>query len=585
MKYYNNVLFHNVQPKFIAQTGDPTGTGKGGSSLYGTLYGEQARCFEDEIRPHLLHKKAGAVGMASAGPNMNASQFYITLADEVDSLDEKHTLFGQVSEGLDVLEKLNEVFSDSDGRPRQNICIRHTIVSEGLDVLEKLNEVFSDSDGRPLQNIRIRHTIVLDDPFDDPPELEDLIPEVSPEPQFEKGDRLEDDWAPEEDQRPAEEIEKETNKAEAFNRAVVLEMIGDLPEADVKPPSNMLFICKLNPATSEEDLEIIFGRFGTITSCDIIREVKTGDSLCFGFIGFDSDASCEEGYFKMNNVLIDDRRIKVDFSQSVHHLWKQFKKGGSKGGDASMAAAASAHERDAEVARDRLGGAGGRLEMKGGGGYGGGRGGGGRGRGPAMDGENELAEARGGHAQGHGARGHQPPRDQGGRDGGGGSGGGRSYSPHRKSKDKERDRSRSRSRDRARQGVRGVDRGQGGGEGGKDLGEREERGHRDREEKGHRDRDEREDRRYRDRDSKDEKRHRDRDGTNDTRGTGTERDSKKHKDRDDSRHRDREETEDRRHRDHLAEVMTTRASSPGMMATAVGSRRTGMAGIGTDWFV
>jgi hypothetical protein len=58
---------------------------------------------------------------------------------------------------------------------------------------------------------------------------------------------------------------------EAHNRAVVLEMIGDLPEADAKPPENMLFICKLNPVTTEEDLEIIFSRFGTITSCDIIR--------------------------------------------------------------------------------------------------------------------------------------------------------------------------------------------------------------------------------------------------------------------------------------------------------------------------
>lgn len=48
-------------------------------------------------------------------------------------------------------------------------------------------------------------------------------------------------------------------------------MIGDLPEADAKPPPNMLFICKLNPVTTEEDLEIIFSRFGTITSCDIIR--------------------------------------------------------------------------------------------------------------------------------------------------------------------------------------------------------------------------------------------------------------------------------------------------------------------------
>ena len=65
-------------------------------------------------------------------------------------------------------------------------------------------------------------------------------------------DRLEDDWVPTEDTRELEEIERETREREAQNKAVVLEMIGDLPEADAKPPPNMLFICKLNPVTTEE---------------------------------------------------------------------------------------------------------------------------------------------------------------------------------------------------------------------------------------------------------------------------------------------------------------------------------------------
>ncbi len=101
-------------------------------------------------------------------------------------------------------------------------------------------------------------------------------------------------------------------RSEAQNRAVVLEMIGDLPEADSKPPTNMLFVAKLNQVTTEEDLETIFGRFGNITSCDIIKDKKTGDSLCYAFLGYDIDTSCEAAYEKMNNVLIDDRRIKVD---------------------------------------------------------------------------------------------------------------------------------------------------------------------------------------------------------------------------------------------------------------------------------
>lgn len=65
-------------------------------------------------------------------------------------------------------------------------------------------------------------------------------------------DRLEDNWVPQEDGRSLEDIERETRQREAENRAVVLEMIGDLPEADAKPPSNMLFVCKLNPVTTEE---------------------------------------------------------------------------------------------------------------------------------------------------------------------------------------------------------------------------------------------------------------------------------------------------------------------------------------------
>jgi peptidyl-prolyl cis-trans isomerase-like 4 len=67
------------------------------------MYGSQARFFEDEISPKRKHAKRGAVGMASAGPGLNASQFYITLGDALDSLDERHTLFGQVNKRLQQL--------------------------------------------------------------------------------------------------------------------------------------------------------------------------------------------------------------------------------------------------------------------------------------------------------------------------------------------------------------------------------------------------------------------------------------------------------------------------------------------------
>lgn len=107
-----------------------------------------------------------------------------------------------------------------------------------------------------------------------------------------------------------------------------------MPDADIKPPDNVLFVCKLNPVTTSEDLEIIFSRFGNIVQyvvivhiqldsltqscrCEVIRDWKTKESLQYAFIEFEAAEQCEEAYFKMNDVLVDDRRIHVDFSQSV----------------------------------------------------------------------------------------------------------------------------------------------------------------------------------------------------------------------------------------------------------------------------
>ncbi|KAI7196352.1 Peptidyl-prolyl cis-trans isomerase-like, partial [Hortaea werneckii] len=99
----------------------------------------------------------------------------------------------------------------------------------------------------------------------------------------------------------------------------------DLPFADVTPPEQVLFVCKLNPVTRDEDLELIFSRFGKILSCEVIRDKKTGDSLQYAFIEFGSKEDCERAYFKMQGVLIDDHRIHVDFSQSVSRLSKEWR--------------------------------------------------------------------------------------------------------------------------------------------------------------------------------------------------------------------------------------------------------------------
>ncbi|KDD71851.1 hypothetical protein H632_c4292p0, partial [Helicosporidium sp. ATCC 50920] len=269
--------FHTVQRNFLVQTGDPSNTGKGGDSIWALLEDSSKRLFRDEIRPQLKHVQRGCLGMASSAADANASQFYITTGTELDSLDGRHTLFGQVA--------------------------------EGLDVLQAIDETPCDSGGRPLQNIRIRHTIVLDDPFEDPPGLAALVPGASPPPEFASDGRLEEDWVPQDASLDAAQAEEAGRDRDARSRAIVLEMIGDLPEAEAAPPDSVLFVCKLNPVTTEEDLEIIFSRFGTVVDCSILRDQRTGDSLCYAFVGFDSREACEAAYHKMNNVLIDDRRI------------------------------------------------------------------------------------------------------------------------------------------------------------------------------------------------------------------------------------------------------------------------------------
>ena len=230
--------------------------------------------------------------MVNCGDNVLGSQFFITLGSNLDSLDGEHCVFGEVV--------------------------------EGDEVISKLNNTITDTEGRPYQDIRITHTVVLHDPYDDPQGLQ--LRESSPEPTAEMlaSNRIgADESLNDYEGRTEEEINEIFADKEAKARATILEMVGDLPDADVAPPENVLFVCKLNPVTADEDLEIIFSRFGKVVSCEVIRDKKTGDSLQYAFVEFDCPEACERAYFKMDNVLIDDRRIHVDFSQSVsQYKWK-----------------------------------------------------------------------------------------------------------------------------------------------------------------------------------------------------------------------------------------------------------------------
>mmetsp|Transcript_36818 Transcript_36818/g.87472 ORF Transcript_36818/g.87472 Transcript_36818/m.87472 type:complete len:600 (+) Transcript_36818:125-1924(+) len=111
--YYNSTVFHRSIKSFMIQGGDPTGTGKGGSSIYGDT-------FRDELDSRLTHSGRGVLSMANSGPNTNGSQFFI-LYKSAHHLDYKHSVFGKVVGGLEVLSIMERVPTDEEDRPEQDI--------------------------------------------------------------------------------------------------------------------------------------------------------------------------------------------------------------------------------------------------------------------------------------------------------------------------------------------------------------------------------------------------------------------------------------------------------------------------------
>lgn len=147
--YYDGIIFHRVIPEFMIQGGDPTGTGMGGESIYG-------HPFEDEFSDELFNLR-GALSMANAGPNTNGSQFFIVQAKQVPSnmlaqlkdagypqeiieayqqmggtpwLDHRHTVFGQVISGMDVVDEIANVQRDAQDRPLYDVVMESVTIEE-----------------------------------------------------------------------------------------------------------------------------------------------------------------------------------------------------------------------------------------------------------------------------------------------------------------------------------------------------------------------------------------------------------------------------------------------------------------------
>lgn len=128
--YYNGLIFHRIISDFMIQGGDPSGTGRGGSSIYGET-------FHDEINSELKHTGAGILSMANSGKNTNGSQFFITLGP-TQWLDGKHTIFGRIAKGMKVVANMGMVKTDVRDRPTEKVNVRQAFAM--------------DAEGRPVQH-------------------------------------------------------------------------------------------------------------------------------------------------------------------------------------------------------------------------------------------------------------------------------------------------------------------------------------------------------------------------------------------------------------------------------------------------
>lgn len=387
IRYYSNTLVFNVVPNRFCQLGDPKGDGTGGKSIHQILQEEEES--ETDAGPmnnnqllvttgrsltEMERRQKGRVAVVASSSGKKTrmgSQFLITISEgpdraldgysipkradttDNDNHDDNDVTFyslGVVAEDEHrVLDKINAAYCDPKGRPYADIRIQRALVIHNPFFNNNNNNNHDDPMTRRIYDYMVKRKgiiladisennaekRVIDSPSPPPRPVEEVVEHrisCAEVPQYDDvlDEEINDDEEENEEKARQRRLrllaeQEEMARHEARSRAVVLEMLGDIPDADITAPENVLFICKLNPATMDEDLELIFSRFDPQVRVEIVRDRDTGASLQYAFAEFTRPAAAEEAYLKMNNALVDDRRIKVDFSQSVAKLWDKYR--------------------------------------------------------------------------------------------------------------------------------------------------------------------------------------------------------------------------------------------------------------------
>lgn len=230
----------------------------------------------------MKHSNTGTVAMASFGENLNASQFYITLCDDLDCLDGKYTVFGKITSGFETLT-----------------CIAKASV---------------DAKNRPNKDIRIRHTYILTDPFDDPPQLAKMIPDASPKgkPKVEVTDDMQprEDW----DIRDAE-----------FDFLELNEAFAEMAANPVEVAINSMIIRDIMEDPENEGPHNMRSDFEPLLSVLRLRDYETGD-----IIEFDSTEASEEALSditEFGSTEASEAHFEVNIEECVFeralHIWQK----------------------------------------------------------------------------------------------------------------------------------------------------------------------------------------------------------------------------------------------------------------------